>query len=210
MPNHCTNWVRITSTTEKINKLVKDAKVDKGEFDFNAIVPMPEPMRNENPPSSSETSLGISLIKNDTKALQDMMDYPWVKREKSIKTIDDLKAHIDKRNPDAQNYGQQALDNLKNYGYKDWYDWSNANWGTKWPAYEVEIIEIAENHIDLQFDTAWGPPDGILAALEKDGFTVDGFWHEEGGAEDYIGGDGINVVLVDKEVNVSFNQPEEV
>ena len=41
---------------------------------------------------------------------------------------------------------------LAKYGAKDWYDWSAANWGTKWdPTYE------RDGHT-LRFETAWSPP----------------------------------------------------
>ena len=44
---------------------------------------------------------------------------------------------------------------LSEYGYTGWYDWSLANWGCKWNAYDVDVIE--ENHI-YDFCTAWSPP----------------------------------------------------
>ena len=32
------------------------------------------------------------------------------------------------------NLGKQYNENINNYGYGDWYDWSVANWDTKWNA----------------------------------------------------------------------------
>lgn len=38
----------------------------------------------------------------------------------------------------------------------DWYDWNNANWGTKWDAGEFQIT-LHEDGIDMTFMTAWAP-----------------------------------------------------
>ena len=58
----------------------------------------------------------------------------------------------------------QAEINLKKYGAKDWYDWCNLNWGTKWDACNSHITDecrddkYCEYHIRIAFDTAWCPP----------------------------------------------------
>ena len=58
----------------------------------------------------------------------------------------------------------QAEINLKKYGAKDWYDWCNLNWGTKWDASDSYISDEGrdekweEYFIRIAFDTAWCPP----------------------------------------------------
>ena len=58
----------------------------------------------------------------------------------------------------------QAEINLKKYGAKDWYDWCNLNWGTKWDASDSDISDEGrdekgqEYFIRIAFDTAWCPP----------------------------------------------------
>lgn len=47
-------------------------------------------------------------------------------------------------------------------GEKNWYDWSIANWGTKWNAYDVCV-----NPPIARFDTAWGVPVALLVAASK-------------------------------------------
>jgi hypothetical protein len=34
----------------------------------------------------------------------------------------------------------RCMRSLKEYGHTSWYEWSNANWGTKWNAYEVNRV----------------------------------------------------------------------
>jgi len=50
--------------------------------------------------------------------------------------------------------------NKAKYGYKDWYDWQYANWGTKWGDHETFLADegFAHGQIEFAFDTAWGPP----------------------------------------------------
>ena len=58
----------------------------------------------------------------------------------------------------------QAEINEKKYGAKDWYDWCNLNWGTKWDACNSHISDEGrdekweEYFIRIAFDTAWCPP----------------------------------------------------
>lgn len=40
----------------------------------------------------------------------------------------------------------------------NWYNWSLANWGTKWDAYEISEITRGNNFAKLSFQTAWSPP----------------------------------------------------
>jgi hypothetical protein len=43
---------------------------------------------------------------------------------------------------------------LKEYGHTSWYEWSIANWGTKWNAYQVERVSDTV----IKFQTAWSMP----------------------------------------------------
>jgi len=68
----------------------------------------------------------------------------------------------------------QAEINLKKYGAKDWYDWCNLNWGTKWDACNSHISDEGrdekweEYFIRIAFDTAWCPPfEYLQKATEK-------------------------------------------
>ena len=48
--------------------------------------------------------------------------------------------------------------NIKLYGHDNWYNWSIANWGTKWDACEPHIDNNDINFFSVSFDTAWSPP----------------------------------------------------
>jgi hypothetical protein len=46
-----------------------------------------------------------------------------------------------------------------------WYEWSTANWGTKWNAYSHKETQIGPDNLTLCFETAWRPPYPWLCAV---------------------------------------------
>jgi hypothetical protein len=75
-------------------------------------------------------------------------------------------------------------DNDENW---DWYTWNCDNWGTKWDAYEVRVVsaqnigEENEVSVELEFQTAWSPPDMWLNKTVIQYPTLDFklFWVDE-------------------------------
>ena len=72
----------------------------------------------------------------------------------------------------------------------DWWTWRNDNWGTKWnllPNHDGDLtaymtIEDSEDFIQLEFDTAWSPPNGIYEAIvdKYPDISVNWFYREDG------------------------------
>jgi hypothetical protein len=80
---------------------------------------------------------------------------------------------------------QKALEereqqNIEKYGYATWYDFCNANWGTKWDADDVNITEETNNSIKLSFSTAWCPPIEFYEAMDNLGFDIQAYFYEGG------------------------------
>lgn len=55
--------------------------------------------------------------------------------------------------------------NKAKYGYADWYDWSIANWGTKWGDCETELVHHVPTELLYTFDTAWSPPIQLIQKM---------------------------------------------
>ena len=59
----------------------------------------------------------------------------------------------------------------------NWYDWNCSNWGTKWNAYECEIlIDCNGKHndiLEIKFTTAWCPPEAWVKRLAEKLFEYD-------------------------------------
>ena len=63
-----------------------------------------------------------------------------------------------------------------------WYHWNISNWGTKWDACNVSIEYHDESQIEIEFDTAWSPPEPICERLREmfEDIHVSWFYDEPG------------------------------
>ena len=95
-------------------------------------------------------------------------------------------------------YDQPQKDGSDNNGVQkelstvmpDWGNWRNNNWGTKWnlvPSPEgnltgYELVGQTDSFIELGFDTAWSPPNGIYNEIwtKYPDLTVNWFYREDG------------------------------
>ena len=76
----------------------------------------------------------------------------------------------------------QMKRNIELYGYKDWYDWNVANWGTKWDVGGDDGLtqRLDPNTLQASFDSAWAPPINAYEKLCAMGFEIEAFYHECG------------------------------
>ena len=77
---------------------------------------------------------------------------------------------------------QQAA-NLKKHGYKDWYDFSCNEWGTKWDVgTEGADADVSPDGkvMSVYFDSAWSPPIAAYEKLQDLGFQVNAYYYESG------------------------------
>ena len=63
-----------------------------------------------------------------------------------------------------------------------WYNWRVHNWGTKWDCYDLSIEDEDENALELQFNTAWSPPEEIFRAIRDkyEDVSISWFYDEPG------------------------------
>ena len=75
------------------------------------------------------------------------------------------------------------------YEHPDWYNWRLANWGTKWnlvPNRGGDLytynIDMHDDWLQLTFETAWSPPNGIYEALYEKypSLDISWFYREDG------------------------------
>ena len=87
---------------------------------------------------------------------------------------------------------QEAM--VKKYGFKSWYDWNIANWGTKWDLCDADVQIADENTIQINCQTAWSPPIAAFETLHEQGYEIRALYVGEGyefagiwedGADDY-------------------------
>ena len=65
-----------------------------------------------------------------------------------------------------------------------WYDWRLQNWDTKWDCYDVVVTDDDPECTEIEFNTAWSPPEAICRALREQYPDVSISWFfDEPGAE---------------------------
>ena len=157
MPNWCENEVRIQAEDRgKAEAFVNFVKDGDNYFSFNKIIPMPDELQG----TCSPTRI-VSQEEYDNFKLS--------KDEKFFGV--------------GKPITQEMSDKFnKEYGYDNWYDWTNANWGTKWgvDCPDVHIGDFGE--VRYNFDTAWSPPQPIYDALTElfPKLTISWFYREDG------------------------------
>ena len=112
------------------------------EFSFNGIKPMPDDL-------NIEIHLGIeSAVRHalnlNSKSDDDLLFAMEMNARSKVKPLEFSANHWD--------HYMQCLQNYRDHGAVYWHDWSVQNWGTKWDAYEVSVIDNC-----IEFQTAWGP-----------------------------------------------------
>ena len=65
-----------------------------------------------------------------------------------------------------------------------WYDWRVQNWDTKWDCYDVVVTDDDPECTEIEFNTAWSPPEAICHALREQYPDVSISWfYDEPGCE---------------------------
>jgi len=63
---------------------------------------------------------------------------------------------------------KKQSENIAKYGVKDWYDWANQYWGTKWGACDVDVtMEPTRGKMSVYFESAWSPAFGLLKEISR-------------------------------------------
>lgn len=148
-------------------------------------------------PNWCENKLVITF--NSTEAAQDF-EHALSASEGLLEFLKPMPDHIHKgpighKDGKKQYLSEYDVDTNENRLIKEvdeddkdnWYDWSTANWGTKWSESELETT-INGTQVELTFETAWSPPieglDGTVQALP--GFSSATLLYVESGC-DFVG-----------------------
>jgi hypothetical protein len=138
MPNHVTNYVTFGGSDAKIAELLSKVKSKDSDFDFKTFAPMPDELIGSRSPSNivSQQEYDKWVMNCD----KDSVKFNW-----------------------EQCITQQMSDDMKKkYGADNWYDWSINNWGTKWNAYEIYVVDD-----QVEFQTAWSTPFRAMVKLSE-------------------------------------------
>lgn len=189
MPNYCDNRIEIRGDAHKIQKMLADIDVASGELDFHKIVPRPIELEIT---KGSMVINGLAILQGDWEDWFKRSEWRTDKflsifgklpesREECIEMIESIHLMPEARGCGEDIFGTSlreariAIQNLKVYGFMDWYDWSIVNWGTKWNGGPCTVTADRDDFVSLSFQTAWSPPLPIAEALyEKYGEDGEG------------------------------------
>lgn len=173
MPNHIRNVFKKVSEPHVYKKIALNSD---GEIDFSILIHVPETMNIVS--GSQGLSMGTFSTPDEIDEVvlakvEDLVKKKLSLDEIIISALEEIDlSHInitDKKNNKylikKENLITKIIGayNFHKFGYKDWYDYSCAKFGTKWNAYSIE-----KNAYDLHsFNTAWTTPSGWLQKLAK-------------------------------------------
>jgi hypothetical protein len=138
MPNWTQNKLVFRGPQAELAKVRELLAVDDCAFDFNSVVPMPPILlRVISPPRMGENGRYVLQKEGTTDMFGD-----------NVEATPEEHAEID------------------SYPQNNWYDWASQNWGTKWPASEVEFTDFG-SELEYTFQTAWDAPRAFYAVMER-------------------------------------------
>ena len=155
MPNHVTNHLSMSGSTQRIEEVkafVYGGRDEQGSeicIDFNKIIEQPEEL-DITAGTRAETTVEDLLrkVKSNKDELRELLKQNFeVLLDLSEEEIDLTKKYIN---------------NYIKYGYIHWYKWRIKNWGTKWNAYSQHMGEEF-----IYFETAWSTPKPIIKRLSE-------------------------------------------
>ena len=137
MPNHCHNRVTFYASPKHNDQIAKIKQMFLDENVFGQIIP--EPDWNNTPLTAETAGNWLHAKRGEVGELPvPVEEYGISYRFKSTDEADDR-----------------------------WYDWRLQNWDTKWDAYDVVVTDDDPDCTEIEFNTAWSPPEAICHALSE-------------------------------------------
>ena len=142
MPNYCHNTLFVEGEKKKLRSFKKDLESMGDPYSIELLFPMPE-------------------ILNDTIAPSDGALGKEYSNEPEVKLAEDKGEAVPELRPCNNNSKENQKKLIEKFGYSDWYEWKNNNWGTKW-IMDFEVIQTLNEKLVYYFDSAWAPPVSLL------------------------------------------------
>lgn len=178
MPNHVTTICTITGDESVVAifraamlRTEKERGEDRVFLDFNQAIAMPVSVSAVEENAFADHILAVLVqgpgLVEAWKGLQswDRQDIigPW----KGLFSYErgELVDRIERAFPGQIANARKMALAIAETGHKSWYDWSIANWGTKWNSYDFSIK--SEAPFTIQFDTAWSFPEPVFRKMAE-------------------------------------------
>jgi hypothetical protein len=143
IPNWCNNTLRIIGPKDEITRFIAQAEKDDRPLDFEQFIPMPDLLHH--------TVSGGRRFEGSNEMLHE-----WYAADPGAMKSEDR---------GERRFTLEEDEQLATIGFRSWYDWSIANWGTKWNAGTDTQADRTDREATYTFDTAWAPPEPVVAAM---------------------------------------------
>lgn len=188
MPNWSSVAVDIFGDERTISKIQQhlsgietcEGKVQPNVFDLNKIIPVPQALLD-----TDSYDAGFNEVALNYYCMLECVPFPSSEfilfrsrgaETDRIKKFQDPKKECQKyhqNNPKEEHllyrHGKKVYQNLKTYGYLDWYEWCLANWSTKWNTSEACLHpQGSSKRLSYTFLTPWTAPYKALKRLSRE------------------------------------------
>jgi hypothetical protein len=169
MPNWCRNVLTITGDKAQIKEFVATTvrnwedkhgvPHDEPYWKMSGIHPCPPKLKN----TVSGTHIDKCVFVNYWEVQSAEQDN--IERAAKNEPLLPVPVSI----PCENNSEEKRKALVAEYGYSNWFDWQNANWGTKWDCSSIDTgIEINKpSRFKVDFDSAWTPPVDWLEKVQE-------------------------------------------
>ena len=192
------NWTycKLKAPVEVLREYIikNDDKYEKDRipytFDFNLLIPQPEAYSDPDLISGGDEDFAIYWYLSDHgKTSYDKLKKDRIPREvldrwyfnhfSEWNILDKYKPETKEESKALYERGRKYVVLADKYGYRDWYDWRRANWGTKWNACDCDLSRLEDG--EITFNTAWCPPVPVIEKLFDDnpGCRIEFYWENE-------------------------------
>jgi hypothetical protein len=177
MPNHNTTILDISGTDEEVaawfarHVLRVESKGSvsstiRDQFDFETVIPRPASIkatsRPDGPPFIGDLHVEL-YAQACVHRERDQFPHPGYPQVPNVATWGQAKAWLEKEHPAAVEWGRRSLLAAAETGFRGWYEWSYANWNTKWNSYQY----VRRSERLIKFETANGVARPVFKALSR-------------------------------------------
>lgn len=188
MPNHVTHRMTITGPEADVAAcLARHVIVEDGRdgIDFQTIIPMPPSILatcgdkeagrwettsngHQRPGDAQVEAAAVALVtKSNMFTAMTPEQLARIGAPHNVRSAAQAVAWMEKHKPAMLHWGRLSCAAVAETGHAGWYDWSIANWGTKWGAYSYRQHERSEGRVVVLFETAWSTPTPVLRKLSE-------------------------------------------
>jgi hypothetical protein len=170
MPNWMSNTMTVTGDADELTQFVTAAEKNKESLlSFQKLYPCPEELLNQS--ADSIHDIGYEVFFDPSNEWERIAKYPWViEKGLSVDLGRKLFQKCFKEKFKDSGYYEAGVETekmIRKYGYKNWYDWRNANWGTKWDTKDVTRHIFSSVCIRYDYETPWSPPSALFETISK-------------------------------------------